>query len=774
MTDLMRKMVLQAFLLLASSAMWADGEVRIIQTGQGEMTSAIEGNICTLTATPAYGYSITAENITVVKTLLGDEAGAPRHAPVIAEPIALTATNPDADPCGVTTYTFQMPEKPFDVEVTANFQQLDIKLIVNGTIVTEYNRKDILGDNGSVRFNGKDQLTLTNANIPQGDGIQSWMDKLTIYLNGENQVNGAIVGHDGTLTFTTEGNTPGRLEVKNEGTEGVVRGFKEVAFEQNLTVLTGSYEGQELVIGTPVTPIVDESGETNTVDVDGGDGSEGDDYSNVIINNVLYTLDSDNDDGIGKDEGEDKKYVVLGSTMVEDDVEDVINNYTPGTPEFAEHFAGLTFMVPAGYGHIYIKARTGEDGILNVKIGNQEPFVIKGAVDFEEFTFSYVCTEATYVYIYSNSPRRDAEAQGDHRAGKKTTVTVGIGSVGVSSSNVQNSNGGDTPDDNDKMLTDDDLDYDAENGTLTAVNSQVTTLPDDAFVSFPFLQFIDLSNTAITGLKVSRSEGPFNGISKNTFIYLPAGNSSDEPNVVIGSVSQQVVLDSQMSHEDNESFGLSGDFMAQQVVYDRTFAANEIGAVYLPFRMEVEVAAEYGQFYSFEQFQDGKVMMALHEDAVKAHTPYLFKAAADNTQLKVVNAVMSMSEDEAGARGMKAARRAPNAVSGDLYGTYNFMDYDASDPDVFRLANDGSGKITFQRLQDGEYLRPFESFLYASGSQEDSMGVEGDGIPTAVRTIRTPLADYTDSWCGLSGLRLRTIPTQKGVYIHNNKKVVIK
>ena len=171
-------------------------------------------------------------------------------------------------------------------------------LIVAGVAVTSENSQDVLG-NGSVKFNGKDQLSITNATIAQG-GIESWLDKLTIYLNGDNQVNGAIVGLDGTLVFTTEGNTPGRLDIKNEGTDGVVRGFKMIAYEQNLALLTGSFEAQEAVIGTPVTPIVDESGETNTVDVDGGEGGEGDDYSNVIINNVLYTLDSDNDDGIGK------------------------------------------------------------------------------------------------------------------------------------------------------------------------------------------------------------------------------------------------------------------------------------------------------------------------------------------------------------------------------------------------------------------------------------------------------------------------------------------
>ena len=142
--------MLLAFLLLTSSAMWADREVRINITGQGEMRPSIDQGVCTLTATPAFGYSITAENIKVVKTVLGDNAKAPHRTPEIAEPIEITATDPDAAPSGVTTYTFQMPESPYDVEVTAAFQEMEVKLVVNGIIVTDYNKMDILKDGGSV------------------------------------------------------------------------------------------------------------------------------------------------------------------------------------------------------------------------------------------------------------------------------------------------------------------------------------------------------------------------------------------------------------------------------------------------------------------------------------------------------------------------------------------------------------------------------------------------------------------------------------------------
>lgn len=757
-------MMLLAFLLLTSSAMWADGEVRIIQTGQGEMTAAIEGNICTLTATPAFGYSITAEQIAVVKTLLGDEAKAPNRSPNIAEPIAITATDPYADPSGVTTYTFEMPASPYDVEVTAAFQKMEVKLVVNGIIVTDYNKMDILKDGGSVQLSGKDLLVLTNAEFYAG-GIQSWLDNLTIYLNKESKIeveNSPVIEvHGGRLKFTTEGNEPGKLSMKTTSQQGVVIGFDGVDYEQNLTLLSGSLDGQEAFVGTPVKPITDETGEENVVNV--GENDPDADYSNTVVDNVLYTLDVAHNDGIDPNDN----CVILGSTMIEDDVQGVIDSYTPGTPEFAENFAGLTFMVPAGYGKIYVNARTGSAGVLNVKIGSGNPFVLTGAIEFKTFTIPYACTEATYVLIYSNSPVQGAESVGN-RAGKKTTVTIGVGSVGVTSNVVQNSNGDSGGDGEIVVLSDDGVTYDAENGTLVATDATVNYIADDAFISFPFLKYIDLSNTSITGLKVSRSEGPFNGVSKNTFIYLPAGNSSDEPNVVIGSVSELVVLDGQMQPEDEESFGLSHDFMAQQVVYDYPFAPNQLAAIYLPFEIDMDYTEQYGTFYLFDGFQDGNVQLTPYPMSIEAHTPYAFLPASD-AKLKALGVMMTMPEEP-----YAAPRRADSSYPDDLYGTYEFLRYDPSDRDVFRLVLDNDGNANFKRLQEGDAIRPFESFLYAYGQTADSFGTVGEGIPTSVRIIRTTSPHYPDSWSALSGLRLRSMPTQKGVYIRNGQKYVIK
>ena len=355
MKNHIRDMMLLTFLLLTSSMMWAKGQVSIIQTGQGNASYSFRGNsICDLEMLPASGFYITAEHIKVVKTIDGGSAKSPKRAPDVAEPVELLTGNPDANPFGYTWYYFVM-EGDYDYEVTVDFRDphADKLLIVGYQVITDKNRTDILGDGGSMKYDGNNMLVFQDLAYEQYGGIQSWNDNLVIYLKGTNTMTAkdanAIEGHGGTLTFTTEGNTPGTLKMKTTVNGPVIKGYDFTVFMQNLAMLSGSIAEQEIEIATPVTPIVDEPGETTTVDV--GDEDAGDqDLSNTVINNVLYTLDEDNDDGVDPDEN----CVVLGSTMVEDDVRDIIANYEPGTPEFAEKFAGLTFMVPAGYGKILI------------------------------------------------------------------------------------------------------------------------------------------------------------------------------------------------------------------------------------------------------------------------------------------------------------------------------------------------------------------------------------------------------------------------------------
>ncbi|SFW36893.1 hypothetical protein SAMN02910409_1905, partial [Prevotellaceae bacterium HUN156] len=621
-------------------------------------------------------------------------------------------------------------------------------LTVAGVPVTSENRTDVLGDGGSVQFDGQKLLKLNQAKLT--GAISTTMEELTIFLTGENSITAstaAIIGNKSKLTFTTEGNNPGKILFTTTAS-AVVEGVSAVLFNQNLAIMSGAINEQNMEIGTPVKPIVGESGETNTVDVGG------EDLNNTVIKNVLYTLGEDD-----YDTDETDNSLLLTNTMVDEDMQNVIDNYAPGTPEFAEHFSGLTFMLPAGTGKVLVTAKTGEDGILNVKIGSQAPYVIKGILELTEIEIPYACAQATYVYIYNASPI--AAESNDHRAGKKTTVTVGLASVGVNALGTQPSNtSGNNIEGEQIILSDADVVYDSENATLTAINSEVNSIYDESFVTFPFLKYIDLRNTNITGIKVSREEGAFKGVSKNTFIYVPAGNTTDEANVIIGNICESVVLDANM--EEDEAFGLSENFVAGSIEYDRIFSKDEVATIYLPFDIANEDRDEFGTFYTIEKMENGKLKVVEETNGIKAHTPYIFKAATDNTQLYNFNVTEIGMPDEAEAR--SAVENTPELVG--CYETF----YVETENDVFRLATD-AGNTQFVRMNIDEEVKPFQAYLKAD-TTTDELTVTDKDI-TGINQLYDNNNNKMDSYYNLAGQRV-VMPTEKGVYVRNGRKTVIR
>ena len=222
-------------LLAMTVGTWADDErVNItilpeaLAAAPGTVTSAIEGNTCTLTVTPTKdaGYYATVENISVELTVSGNVAQSPRHAPNIKDKVEVTALTPFADPCGETRYSFTFPDETYNAEVTVEFQP--IAITVGGVAVSPLNYANITGANitGTVSFTPAipasenipakpAKLTLNGATIDMtetnGYPIVSSLENLTVVLIGENtlkvnadKANGfhySNAANSGTLTF---------------------------------------------------------------------------------------------------------------------------------------------------------------------------------------------------------------------------------------------------------------------------------------------------------------------------------------------------------------------------------------------------------------------------------------------------------------------------------------------------------------------------------------------------------------------------------------------
>lgn len=153
---------LVALLLLGITEAWALRAVTVIiqqngtqvtvsSDGNGGMTSsagtikvlepAQDGTV-TLTATPATGFYITAEQISVIRTVDGSKAQT-REPSIDNTPLTLTALTPNDDPSGETSYSFTMDmaeTAEYDYEITANFlSQTDLSnavITLEGTTFT--------------------------------------------------------------------------------------------------------------------------------------------------------------------------------------------------------------------------------------------------------------------------------------------------------------------------------------------------------------------------------------------------------------------------------------------------------------------------------------------------------------------------------------------------------------------------------------------------------------------------------------------------------------
>ena len=128
MKQYMKSVMTMALMLLFTSGAWA-ADVTIkkqlngVATESGTATKSISEGVCTLTVTPPAGSYVTKDFITAYAVWNGNMAQTPRRDPgLVDNPIAVTASDDNADPSGETKYTLTMPTDGSDVEVTVNFQ----------------------------------------------------------------------------------------------------------------------------------------------------------------------------------------------------------------------------------------------------------------------------------------------------------------------------------------------------------------------------------------------------------------------------------------------------------------------------------------------------------------------------------------------------------------------------------------------------------------------------------------------------------------------------
>ena len=313
-------------------------------------------------------------------------------------------------------------------------------LWVNDTQVTSDNAEDVLGhktDSSKPYYiynKDKKQLYMDNDQT-RTTVIESRMPELTVYIKDANKIkriffnNTGDTSNKGNLTFTTNGNFPGKLIIANPTKgESAIKGFSNISYNWDLTAIEpdGSYYdtttlemkyknemeatviADTITIGEAIVPITEKRAitfeESQLVEKDEDGKVKKDESGNPIkanLSNYSYapssttgepeknvihiSLNSANisDDAGGFDIENGVGGIYIEDTMTDEkagqvaqDVND--NKMVPGGTLYAERYDGFTFKLIAGSGTIEIDEIVENDHEFHLIIGTNKPITLNG------------------------------------------------------------------------------------------------------------------------------------------------------------------------------------------------------------------------------------------------------------------------------------------------------------------------------------------------------------------------------------------------------------
>lgn len=379
-------------------------------------------------------------------------------------------------------------------------------LWIGETQVTEDNAEDILdaGNNPELPlyiYNAKNNTLIISKDQRGTAVIESRLPELKVYLleickikrifynNLDDEAN------TGTLTFTCNGNVPGKLYIENDEDKSAITGFSDISYEYQLSVIepdsavyrkgqmmyaekdeegnpTGSFiVANKVTIGQTIVPTTKEEtitfSEDQFVEKDEEGNIKTDEEGNPIsadLSNftyaptsetgedsqpkILITLNPESGDGYGDDDGEGGIYVVNGTSddKVNEVADGVANEeYVPGGSTYAANYDGFTFILPAGEGSVTIDEEVDEGYEFHLKIGTDAPITLKeGEPGRAQAEIPFSVEEPTYCYLYMvethTSARAAARPFDDTRVGKRDRAHGKIFSVKVSPSKLNAAN----------------------------------------------------------------------------------------------------------------------------------------------------------------------------------------------------------------------------------------------------------------------------------------------------------------------------------------------
>ena len=228
--------------------------------------------------------------------------------------------------------------------------------------------------------------------------------------------------------------------------------------------------------------------------------------------------------------------------------------------------------------------------------------------------------------------------------------------------------------------------------------------------------------------------------------------------------------------------------------------ANSYSTMCLPFGFTKPDNCTFYAFQGihFDETENAWVADVSETTTLNAHTPYIFKCTETSATFSgtISNVAASYGDTELSAGAVNATVGTDQNWT--FKGTYTALDWTSADPTeptygfstYVPAATIAAG--TFVRFVQGASLAPFRARLIYSGNDTHLKArtrgaaselpqyiivriVGSNGDTTAIGTLDTTTGELsTDGWYTLSGRKLSGKPSQRGIYINNGKKIVIK
>ncbi len=221
----------------------------------------------------------------------------------------------------------------------------------------------------------------------------------------------------------------------------------------------------------------------------------------------------------------------------------------------------------------------------------------------------------------------------------------------------------------------------------------------------------------------------------------------------------------------------------------RTWTAGRWNSLILPFDItipELSAAFGYAIFNVVDEAnsKEGSVKFKLEmgiDGAIEANTPILIKTMADYAGAKVIDFGSKKIVAPAAAKVEKAI----GSTGYKFVGTYETVAVDNATPDYhFWIGSTDAPAHIGATSSNTWNVLPFACYVDQTANANVPAAdmiftfEDIDGNTTAIRGISSDNADkvkaFGEGWYNLNGVKLQGAPTEKGIYIKDGKKVVLK